>query len=533
LHLRSLIRKDGEGGRPPATEPASSRLRLKPDELFQSDHLSHDLAGRTARGGLATIVSRLSQFVVQSAGIIVLARILTPADYGLVGMVTVFVGLAQVFKDGGLGMGTVQSEEISHEQVSTVFWLNVGLLLLVGLVVIAAAPSIAGFYRHPELAPVTAVLGAAFVVNGLSVQHDALLRRHMRFVAVAITQVVPLVLSLGVSIVLALAGWRYWSLVAGTVVTAAASTALSFYLCPWVPGWLRRRTGARRMVKFGRDLTIFNAFNYFARNFDNILIGRFVGAAALGLYSKAYSLFLLPMTQIRGPLSDVSMPALSSLKRQPERYARYYCTFLSALAYATVPISAYCVLEGDFLITTLLGSRWAAAGPVFRILAAAGILQTIASTRGLVLVSLGESRKYLWLGVINSVAMVIAFVLGVRFGIVGVATAYAAASLVVLVPTLLFTFAGTPVTIRMFFGVLLRPVAFAAVASAVSALVSVLVWWLAGSVGILGHVLALVAFFSTYALLASRSREFRDTWGAFAGRLLPTPRAASAEEGAS
>jgi PST family polysaccharide transporter len=257
-----------------------------------------------------------------------------------------------------------------------------------------------------------------------------------------------------------------------------------------------------------------------------MLVGRFIGAASLGLYSRAYSLFALPMTQIRGPLGDVSMPALSSLKDQPERYLLYYRRFLGALAFATVPLSAYCALEGDFLIATLMGPKWAAAAPVFRILAAAGVIQTIASTRGLVLLSLGKSRRYLWLGVANSVAMVASFVIGLPFGIVGVAVAYAVANLVVLVPSLVYTFRGTPVTVRAFFTVLLEPVAYAVL----SAALATGALWLLGRDGLLPHALALAVFFGTYALLAWRSAAFRGIWRAFASGLASAPPAAVAAD---
>jgi PST family polysaccharide transporter len=210
------------------------------------------------------------------------------------------------------------------------------------------------------------------------------------------------------------------------------------------------------------------------------------------------------------------MPALSSLKHQPERYARYYSRFLGALAFATVPLSVYCVLDGGFLITTLLGPQWAGAATVFRILAAAGVVQTIASTRGLVLVSLGRSRKYLWLGIVNSTVMVLSFVVGLPYGIMGVATAYAVANYLILVPTLLFTFAGTPVTMRAFFGVLWRPIAFSAAAS----LVFFAVLSLAANGGVLAHVAAGSVFFVTYGALAWRSKAFRETWAAFASGLL-------------
>jgi O-antigen/teichoic acid export membrane protein len=234
----------------------------------------------------------------------------------------------------------------------------------------------------------------------------------MRFGALGVSQVSSQVLGAGVSISLALLGFHYWALVGGSIAMSASSTLISFYMCPWVPGRPRRGTGVRSMLGFGRNIMGFEFVNYLSRSMDNILIGRFIGADQLGLYAKAYSLFMLPITQIRGPVISVAMPVLSALKEHPQRYRRYYGRLVDILATLTVPIALYTAVEADFLVRVVLGANWAGVVPVFRVLAIAGVVQAVVSTRGLVLLSHGESRRYLIWGAINAGVMVVAFVCG-------------------------------------------------------------------------------------------------------------------------
>jgi PST family polysaccharide transporter len=283
-------------------------------------------------------------------------------------------------------MATVQKENISHEQISTLFWLNILISAFLGLCVLAGSPLVAWFYGRPELTAVTAALSVSFLISGLMIQHQALLRRHMRFGTLAVIQIASYVANLIVTISLALLGWRYWALVGGTLATALSGTLLTLFFCPWMPGRMRKGTGVRGMLKFGGHLTSFNFVNYFSRNADNILIGKFIGADALGLYAKAYQLLMMPITQIRNPLDQVAMPVLSSLRNQPERYVKYYQRLVDIIASLTMPLTVYCAIEADFLIQLLLGPKWEGVVPVFRILAIAGLVQAVASTRGLVLI---------------------------------------------------------------------------------------------------------------------------------------------------
>ena len=425
-------------------------MRLNSDVAFLPDHLSGDLASRSVRGGMSTFSFQLAKTVIQMVSVVVLARVLTPDDFGLIAMVAVVLGFMELFKDAGLTYVTIQQKTISVDQASALFWVNMATVSALGMCILALSPLVARFYNQPALTAVCAALSLAFVLNGLSVQHDAMLRRHMRFTALGVSQTLSRALSTIVCIALAIAGWGYWALVAGTFALSISSSLISFFMFPWVPGRPRRGSGVRPMLRFGTHMVQFEFVAYFSRNMDNILVGKFIGADGLGLYSRAFQLFMQPFTQIRAPLIDVALPVLSSLRTYPSRYRSYYERLLDVTATLTVPLAVYSILEADFIVRVMLGYQWIGVVPVFRILAVAGILQAVATTRGTVLVSLGNSKKYYRFGLINSVVMVTAYAAGLRFGIAGVAAGYAIASYAVLVPSLLYCFADTPVTIGLF-----------------------------------------------------------------------------------
>lgn len=395
--------------------------RLDLTTLFESGHLSHDLTKKSVRGGMTTMAAQAVQFVLQLAGTMVLARLLTPNDYGLVGMVTVIVNFAEMFKDAGLSMATVQKDKISHEQISTLFWLNVLISAFLGLCVLVCSPFVAWFYGKPELTAVTAALSISFIVTGLTIQHSALLQRNMQFGTLAFIKITSYIISIIVAIILALAGFRYWALIGGTIATALSGTLLTLYLCPWLPGRMKKGAGVRNMLMFGGHLTGFNFVNYFSRNADNILIGKFIGADALGLYAKAYQIVYMPLVNIRNPINSVAIPALSSLKNDPERFRRYYGKVVFVLAFCSMPIMAFCIMFPKELILLVFGEQWLSMKEIFRLLAIAGFIQPVTGTRGALLIACGQSKLYLYMGIITAIISIIGFCIGIIWGAIGVA----------------------------------------------------------------------------------------------------------------
>lgn len=424
--------------------------RLAVNTIFESKQLSQDLAGKSVHGGMSTLAAQVAQSILQLVRAVILARLLTPNDFGLIGMVLVVTNFAQLFRDAGISIATVQKSEINHDQISTLFWVIVIISCILAGMLVLMAPLVAMFYGRQELVSITAVLSISLLVGGLAIQHQALMRRHMRFGSLAVIQVGSAAASLVVTILLAVYGWQYWALVMGLLVRVGSMTVMTFYYCPWIPGGLRRGTGVRSMLKFGGHVTGANFVNYLSVNADNLLIGRFLGAGALGLYAKAYQLFMLPITQIKAPLTQLAMPVLSSLQEQPERYRKYYQTILRTLAVSTMPLACYCIVEAEIIIRILLGPQWLEAVSVFRILAFAGVLWPVVGTWGLVVLSCGFAKRYFYWAVCNGMIMLVAIAWGLPSGISGVALGIVVATYLTWLPCLYYCFHRTPVTVALF-----------------------------------------------------------------------------------
>lgn len=385
---------------------------------------------------MTTMTSQSILFALRIVGTVILARLLSPNDYGLVGMVTVVIVFAEMFKDAGLSLATVQKEEITHEQISTLFWINVLISAILGLCVLAGAPLVAWFYGKPELTAVTMALSFSFIISGLTIQHQALQRRHMRFGTLAGIQIATQITTLVVTIVLACFGWRYWALVGGMLTSALAGTLLTFFFFPWIPGWVQKGTGVREMLKFGGHLTGFYFINYFARNADNILIGKFIGAEALGLYGRAYQLLMLPITMMSGPISNVAVPALSRLNEDRERLHRYYLHLLYMLSLISGPIVGIAFLASNDIVIILLGPTWSPVSNVFKYLAIGGLLQPLYNTQSWLHLAVGRAdRVFIW-GLIGTPILVASFLIGLIWGINGVAFCYSMAIIITTVGSL-------------------------------------------------------------------------------------------------
>lgn len=438
--------------------------RIDPSIIFENHKQEGEFRDTVVRGSLATGLSQgiAMGFTIISA--VVLARLLTPDDFGLIGMVTVVVNFLFIFKDIGLSDATIQKEEITRSQISTLFWINTLISLTLGGILAASGSLVSRFYERSELTAIMAVLAITFVVEGLTIQHTALLRRHLRFTSVAIADITSRGAFLVTAIILALNGFSYWSLVGGHIVRTLVLLSLIIYFCPWIPGRMQRGTGVRNMMKFGGHLTVGNLLSYLARNLDGILIGRMFGAVPLGLYNKAYHLLMQPISQIRLPLIHLALPVLSSLKNEPERYRNYFRKLLDISMSLAVPVAIYCFIESEFVIRLVLGPQWLEATQVFRILAIGGIFVSASFLPGLALLSHGFSKKYMKLMIATSAIQSVSFVAGSPFGINGIAVAYTVSSLLMLIPMVIMSFKDTFVTSRMFFSTIMWPLlaAFAA-----------------------------------------------------------------------
>lgn len=427
------------------------------NNLFDTSHLKTDLKKRSLRSGAVTLTSQVMQFIIQLGSTMILARILTPDDYGMMAMVVAITGFAGLFLNLGLSTATVQQTEINHAQVSTLFWINAGMGFLLMLIIAGLSPVIAWFYSSPQLAWVVLSLSSIFFINGLVVQQYALLNRQMRFLSLAAIQVGSMLIGVIVAIYFALMDYGYWALVFNNITLTFCSACGAWIAAWWLPSLPRRTAGIGSMVKFGSDIMGFNIVNYFARNLDNILIGRFYGSGPLGFYSKAYQLLMTPIQNLRDPLTRVAMPALSRLQNEPENYRNYYMKFVSILAFISMPLVAFLFVCSDQVINIVLGPQWGEASELFRILALVAFIQPVLSTRGVVLISTGKSRKYLVLGVIGAIITCVSFMVGLPWGAKGVAMGYTVNMYLKIFPFLYLSFRDTPIRVVDFMKAVYRP----------------------------------------------------------------------------
>jgi O-antigen/teichoic acid export membrane protein len=422
-----------------------------------------DFSGRSTlkresvRSATITVTTQVVGLILQTVSTVVLARLLTPQEYGLVAMVLVLTIFVKRFQDLGLSAATIQKDGLTHEQISTIFWVNVALGASLSLAIAASGPALAWFYKRPEVSWIAVASSANFLIASLGAQHAVLLKRQMRFDALATRQIVSAVLGVIVSISTAVMGLGYWALVLGELTRTCFGTLLLWRGSSWRPGPPRRGAGVRGLLRFGANVTGFEFANYFARHADNLLIGRVWGPEILGFYSKAYSLLMLPFNNLRGPLTDVAFPVLSQLQHDPPRYRAYFRKYLSLMAFVTMPAAASLLVCSDNLVRVALGPQWTQSAEIFAVLAVTGFIQPVASTRHLVQVTTGQDGKYLRLGLWNAVITVAGFLIGIRWGAVGVAVSYGIVNYAMLYPLLRYSFKDSPVQVGDFFGSIVKP----------------------------------------------------------------------------
>jgi O-antigen/teichoic acid export membrane protein len=406
----------------------------------------HELKRKSVRGGLVAVGAQGVRLVLQTGTVMLLARLLTPEDFGLTGMAATLTGFLGLFRDAGLSAATVQRREVTHEQLSTLFWINASIGTGLTALTVVFAPVVARFYGEPRLSWIAIVSGVAFLCSGLMAQHWALLQREMRFATQARIDLTALAIASGVGIVMAFLGWRYWSLVAMGIVGSVLSTAGVWLAVPWIPGLPRRNCGVRSMLRFG-GLTTLNSFLVFlAWNSHNILLGRFWGAHALGLYGRAFQLAVLPVEQWTGTLSGVALSGLSAVQDDADRLSRFFLKAYSLLLSVSIPIAIACPLFADEIIRVLLGAKWIEVSPIFRLLAPTSLVFALANPLSWLVTSTGRVGRAVGITALVTPVVIVGILLGLSQGPLGVALGYSAAMVLIIIPIVAWSKYGTGIT---------------------------------------------------------------------------------------
>ncbi len=409
-------------------------------------YTSENLKRRTIQGGFVAIGSRGATFLLRTGSMVVMARLLMPEEFGLVGMVTAVTGVLGLFKDAGLSAVTVQRATISDEQVSTLFWINLAVGVGLAVISLGVAPILVAFYGEPRLYWVTVVLSTGFVVNGASQQHQALLQRQMRFVAMSVIDILTWLVGIAVGITMALSGFGYWALVGMTVSIPVVCAVCVWIVTSWIPGMPRKRVGTGSMLRFGGTVTLNGLILYLAYNVDKVLLGRIWGAASLGVYGRAYQLINLPTEQLNSAIGSVAVPALSRLQEDPKRLRTFFLKGYALVLALTVPMTIACGLLADDMIYVLLGSKWMGAAAIFRLLAPTVFTLALLNPLGWLLWSTGMVRRSLNIALVMAPVIIAGFIAGLRFGPNGVALGYSIAMMLLVVPIIGWAIQGSVIS---------------------------------------------------------------------------------------
>jgi PST family polysaccharide transporter len=427
-----------------------------------------DLKARAIRGGFAKVCSQGANFVLRIGSLMVLARLLDPKDFGLVGMVTAFTGVLTLFRDFGLSSATIQHLEVNDDQVSTLFWINSLVGAILWILLVAVSPLVVAFYREPRLLWVTIVLAVGFFFNSIGVQHSAMLQRQMRFTELAFIDFIALLSGVVVAIGMALYGFKYWSLVAMTTVTPLVTSISLWLTTGWIPGPPRRRAGVHSMMRFGGTITLNGLVVYVAYNLEKVLLGRFWGAETVGIYGRAYQLINIPTDNLNSAVGEVAFSVLARVQNDADRLRSYFLKGYSLVLGLTVPITIACALFGDDLISVLLGPKWKAAVPIFRLLAPTILMFAMMNPFSWLLFSMGWVNRSLKIALVIAPLAISAYLIGLPYGPKGVALAYSTAMTIWLVPHILWCIHGTNISFGDILGVVKRPVISAVVAASLA-----------------------------------------------------------------
>ena len=408
--------------------------------------LLSDLKRRTARGALISTVAQVGTFVLRIGSLIVMARLLLKEDFGLVNMVTAFIGVFGLLREG-LSAATVQRVSLTGAQASAIFWLNLAIGGLLAAASGLMAPLLVVFYKEPQLFWITLALGTIPLFSGATTQHRAMLQRGMRFGALAVVDLASLLLSVALGVGMALAGFGYWSLVASAVSQPLASGVGAWVATGWIPESPRRGSGIRSMLAFGGAVTASSLLTYAAFNLDKVLIGRVWGVVSLGVYGRAYTLISMPNENLYSTIGSVAFPALARVQNDPIRLRTYFLKGYGLFLSLVLPITVSCVLFADDIILVFLGPRWHDAATVFRLLAPAILVFAFTNPFAWLMLATGRAGRNAWICLAVTPVLVIGYSLGLSEGPVGVATGFSAALSVSFLPVIYWATRGTLITL--------------------------------------------------------------------------------------
>ena len=362
---------------------------------------------------------------------VVLARLLSPREFGLVSMVAIFTGFASIFQNVGLGAALVQYQNVTEKHRSSVFWVNVGSGLLLTILFVVASPLIAMFYGESVLVPITTVLAFQFFFGGLSAVHRTLFQKEVNFKAISLIGVVSTLFGGVTGIVLAWQEYGVWSLVARSLFNQASAALLLWIVSPWNPKFTFSRDALQDLWRFSLNLLGTKTMNFWVRRLDDLLIGRFLGSDSLGIYTKSYGIMMLPLRNVSGVIARVMFPSLSKIQEDIPRVRRIYLRMTGAIALISFPLMLGLFVTVDPFVLGVFGPQWSGMISPLKVFCFAGMWQSIATLNGNLYLSQGRSDLQFRVSLFTKPFMIAGIAVGLYWGLMGIVVGFSAASFII------------------------------------------------------------------------------------------------------
>lgn len=405
------------------------------------------LKNKALKGIAWTSLSQVGQQMIRFIIGVVLARLLSPEEFGLMGMILVFVGFAGLLSDFGFTSAIIQKSEITTDHLSSIFWVNVLIGSFIASLLIVLAPLIANFYGYSILESITRLVALTFLINSFNMVQKAIVTKKLQFHILAFRNLLSIIVSGFVAILLAINGFGIWSLAWQSIVASLTGVILLWSVTDWRPKFQFSGNAIKELLPYSTNLVGSTFINYWMRNLDNLLLGKFLDSNALGLYARAYGLMLLPMKQISQVIGVVMFPVLSSIKEDVPRVKKVFLKTINAIALLSFPIFFGLLVVADDFILAVYGQKWVQVIPILKILCVIGAFQSIQYANAWIFTSQGRTDLLLRWSLFSGLFLVAAFIIGIAFGTISqFVYSYSVASLLLIYPS--FSFAGRIIDLK-------------------------------------------------------------------------------------
>ncbi len=392
------------------------------------------LKSKVLSGTRWVVLANIIRQILQIGAVIIFARILSPDDFGAFAIVMMFSAFLIMFSDMGTGAVLVHIDEPSDILLSSLLYFNIFIGIILFLILFVSSEMIAHFFDIQTLEGLLKILALNFIILSLSIVQKSLFQKELNFKILAIVETAALFIGVAIGVFMAIKGFGVYSLIAQTLITSFVLTALLWIFSRWRPQMLFSLLEIMRVFKYTANLTGFNFVNYFATNADSFLIGKFLGSGSLGVYSVAHKIMVFPLEQISQTLIRVLFPAFSQIKHDNEKFKRAYLRVIFYISLVTFPLMMGLVAVSEVFVSVVFGEKWGNLAIILTIMAPVGMLKSINTTLGSIYLAKGTTDTMFWIGSIGAFVTVTCIVVGIFFGVEGVAYALVVASVIMLYP---------------------------------------------------------------------------------------------------